>query len=140
LLRGIRDERELVNRLWQYGFAVVRAPASGSATKMARPDIIAGNSRLGLQLALEAKTTWKNAIYISKQSIDQLLEFAKRFGCQPMLAIKFKGFKKISWIFIPPQKLKPTKTGNYKITRRQALLSGKPLDAFIKEAAKKESP
>lgn len=131
-MRGIRDERELVNKLWQHGFAVLRAPASGSATKMMRPDIIAGNAQLNLQLAIEVKTTWDKVIYITRESIDQLVTFAKRFGCQPILAIKFKGFRKVSWIFIPPKKLKITDAGNYKITRGDALHVGKDLDSFAR--------
>lgn len=131
-MRGISDERELVNRLWQNGFAVLRAPASGSATKMMRPDIIAGNAQLSLQLAIEVKTTWNNVLYITRESIDQLVAFAKRFGCQPILAVKFKGFRKVSWIFIPPEELKITRAGNYKITREDALQVGKDLDSFVR--------
>ncbi len=132
LIKGIRDERELVNRLWEYGFAVFRAPASGSATKQPRPDIIAGNSELGLQMAIEVKTTWNKVLYVSKESVGQLTVFAKRFGCQPILAIKFKGQRKHPWIIISPKKLKTTDQGNYKVTFRSALLTGVDLEIFVK--------
>lgn len=131
-MRGIRDERELVNKLWRYGFAVLRAPASGSATKMIRPDIIAGNAQLGLQLAIEVKTTWNKVIYITRESSEQLVAFAKRFGCKPIFAIKFKGGRKVSWIFIPPGKLKITGAGNYKITHGNALHVGVDLDSLTR--------
>ena len=131
-MRGIRDERELVNKLWRHGFAVLRAPASGSATKMMRPDIIAGNAQISLQIAIEVKTTWNKVLYVARESIDQLVAFAKRFGCQPILAVKFKGFRKVSWIFIPPEALKITGAGNYKITREDALQVGKDLDSFVR--------
>ena len=131
-MRGISGERELVNKLWQNGFAVLRAPASGSATKMMRPDIIAGNAQISLQIAIEVKTTWNKVLYITRESIDQLVAFAKRFGCQPILAVKFKGFRKVSWIFIPPEELKITGAGNYKITREDALQVGKDLDSFVR--------
>lgn len=42
---GIREERDLANKLHQYGFAVIRSPASDGATKMPRPDIIAGGKK-----------------------------------------------------------------------------------------------
>jgi Holliday junction resolvase len=132
LIRGIRDERELVNRLWKYGFAVLRSPASGSATKFPRPDIIAGNSELRLQLAIEVKTAWGKTIYISKESFDQLTAFAKLFGCQPVFALKFKGQRKHPWIIISPKKLKATDQGNYKVTLRSALLTGIDLENFVK--------
>lgn len=131
-MRGIRDERELVNKLWLHGFAVLRAPASGAATKMMRPDIIAGNAQISLQLAIEVKTTWNKVIYITRESIDQLVAFAKRFGCQPILAIKFKGLRKVSWIFIPPEKLKITDAGNYKITCGDALHVGRDLNSLAR--------
>lgn len=133
MIKGVRDERELVNRLWKHGFAVFRAPASGSATKLPRPDIIAGSSKLGLQLAIEVKTTWDKVLYISRESVDQLTVFAKRFGCQPVLAIKFKGQRKHPWILIPPKKLKATDQGNYKLTFRNALLTGVDLEEFVKK-------
>ena len=133
MLRGIRDERELVNRLWKYGFAVLRSPASGSATKFPRPDIIAGNSELNLQLAIEVKTTWNKTIYIAKESFDQLIAFANLFGCQPVFALKFKGKRKHPWIIVSPKKLKATDQGNYKVTFRSALLTGSDLEVFVKE-------
>lgn len=132
MVRGISDERELVNEFWRHGFAVLRAPASGSATKMVRPDIIAGNAQLGLQLAIEVKTSWNKVIYIKRESIGQLVEFAKRFGCRPILAIKFKGIRKVSWIFIPPRKLQITNSGNYKITSSNALQVGRDLDSLVR--------
>jgi len=42
---GIREERDLANKLHQYGFGVIRSPASGGATKIPRPDIIAGSKK-----------------------------------------------------------------------------------------------
>lgn len=131
-MRGIGDERELVNKLWRYGFAVMRAPASGSATKMMRPDIIAGNAQLSLQFAIEVKTTRNKVIYITKESVDQLVEFAKCFGCEPILAIKFKGFRKGSWIFVSPRKLEITGAGNYKISQRDALRVGVDLESLAR--------
>jgi len=41
--KGDRRERELVNRLDDAGFAVMRAPASGGATQRELPDVLAGN-------------------------------------------------------------------------------------------------
>ncbi|MEM0326303.1 MAG: Holliday junction resolvase, partial [Desulfurococcaceae archaeon] len=40
--RGFFHERDLVRRLWEHGFAVIRAPASGSRVKhVVYPDIVA---------------------------------------------------------------------------------------------------
>ncbi|MEM1828904.1 MAG: Holliday junction resolvase, partial [Desulfurococcaceae archaeon] len=35
-VKGFSHERDLVRRLWEYGFAVMRAPASGSKAKRVR--------------------------------------------------------------------------------------------------------
>ncbi|PSP40299.1 nucleoid-structuring protein H-NS [Halobacteriales archaeon QH_6_64_20] len=42
--KGDRRERELVNELDEAGFAVMRAPASGSATDRELPDVLAGRA------------------------------------------------------------------------------------------------
>ena len=85
-MRGAQDERELVRLLWERGFAVIRAPASGSSTKMPRPDIIAGSSERKIQFAIEVKTTHNKNLYIQHESISQLVNFACLFGCQPIVA------------------------------------------------------
>jgi Holliday junction resolvase len=131
-MRGIQAERNLVRQLWKKGFAVMRAPSSGSSTKMDRPDIIAGNKIKGLQFAIEVKTTVKECLYIKEKSIKQLVEFSQRFGCQSILAIKFKGRRR-NWIFIKPDQLSFTPSLNYKITFRNALRLGIDFKTLIKE-------
>ena len=55
--KGSAEERELVHKLWDRNFAAMRAPASGGATKIPLPDVIAGNGKI--YLAIEVKTTKK---------------------------------------------------------------------------------
>ena len=45
---GSREERDLLNSSGDNGSAVLRAPASGGATKKPLPDVIAGNGRIYL--------------------------------------------------------------------------------------------
>ncbi|MEM3736734.1 MAG: Holliday junction resolvase Hjc [Candidatus Bathyarchaeia archaeon] len=123
--RGVAEERELVHRLDTLGFAVLRAPASGSRTKLDRPDLVAGG--YGVHLALEVKTSSRPTLYISKITIDQLSRFAQRFGATPYLAVKFKHQHK-GWVLIDPKKLARTKTG-YKLTLKEALKVGLRLEA-----------
>lgn len=133
MVKGIREERELVQLLWKRGFAVIRAPASGASTRMSRPDIIAGNSERGVQFAFEVKTTHDEKLYISRESVSQLIDFSRRFGCQPVLAIKFKG-RGMSWLFINPQSLTITPGLNFKITLKEALQRGMDFKTLIKES------
>ncbi|MCX8176564.1 MAG: Holliday junction resolvase Hjc, partial [Candidatus Bathyarchaeota archaeon] len=125
--RGINEERELVHKLDNLGFAVLRAPSSGSRTKLDRPDIVAG--RKGLYLAIEVKSTRKNVIYITSVSIKQLIRFSEKFGAKPFIAAKFKK-KGIGWRLIEPEKLE--NTGKYyRLTLNQLLSEGKDLEAII---------
>jgi len=130
--RGIDDERSLVNLLYAKGFAVIRAPASGAATKMPRPDIIAGKRVKGLQYAIEAKTTHERILYAAKESISQLLLFADTFGCKPLLAVKFKGRRR-SWLFLHPSQLSQTKGENYRLSYDDALAHGMDLKTIAGE-------
>ena len=132
MTRGISDERSLVKLLWNKGFAVMRAPASGSSTKMPRPDIVAGKSAKNLQFAIEVKTTHEEVLYIARESISQLAEFAERFGCQPIVALRFKNRVK-SWIFVHPQQLMVTPALNYKITYLEAQRVGMDFKTLIGE-------
>lgn len=139
MVKGIREERELVQLLWKNGFAVLRAPSSGSSTHMPRPDIIAGDSERGVQFAFEVKTTHSETLYISHESAGQLVEFARVFGCQPIIAIRFKG-SGASWIFVEPQILALTPAQNYKITLKEALQRGMDFKSLIKESKQTRLP
>ncbi len=130
MTRGIDAERSLVNILWKNGFAVMRAPSSGSATKRPLPDIIAGSKKRGLQFVIEVKTTRLETLYVNYDSIHQLLEFSQTFGCEPYLAIRFRGLSR-NWIFIRPSQLQITKGKNYKITLMEAMATGIDLKTFI---------
>ncbi|HIH77893.1 MAG TPA: Holliday junction resolvase [Halobacteria archaeon] len=115
--KGTDSERELVNMLWRAGFAAIRSPASGAATKNPLPDIIAGNGKR--YLSIEVKSSSKDRFYIKKDDIKDLVTFSKRFGAEPYLGVKFNGEK---WVFAPvdpldgiTQILSVTKDGNVRI-------------------------
>ena len=121
--KGSTEERDLVHKLWDKGFAAMRAPASGGATKKPLPDVLAGNSKI--YLAIKVKTTTKDKIYIDSPQIDSLVEFSDIFGATPYLGMKFKYTK---WLFLSPDILEKTKNGNYKITKDYSLEKGLELD------------
>ena len=102
--KGTKYERELVNLFWEAGFGVIRAPTSGGATSRALPDIVAGNGRV--YYAIEVKVRKKLPVYISREQVGELLEFSKRFGAKPIIAIKLP-YK--PWRFIPVHMLKEGK-------------------------------
>ena len=139
LPKGIDAERNLVKLLWQKGFAVMRAPASGSASKRPLPDLIAGSRKRCLQLVIEVKTTRSKTLYIENESVSQLVEFAQTFGCEAFLAIKFKGRER-GWSFLKPEQLQVTKGQNYKITLKDALTTAIDLKTLIGEGKQTRLP
>ncbi len=112
--RGFAHERDLVRKLWEKGFAVIRAPASGAkARRYAVPDIVA--IRQGVVLAFEVKTIHdERPVYIPKHQVDKLLEFTKRAGGKPYIAVKIIGVT--GWRFIPVEELEETRGGNYRVS------------------------
>ena len=109
-------ERMLVNRLWENGFAVMRAPSSSGTSKMPRPDILAGCAKKDLMLVLEVKTCRQDVFYVQEPQIKGLLEFAKRIGGKAFLAVKFVG-KRTDFMFLPvPEGLVKSKGDSYRIS------------------------
>ncbi|NPD88043.1 MAG: Holliday junction resolvase [Asgard group archaeon] len=114
--RAADYERVLVNRFWESGFAVMRAPSSSGTSKMPRPDVFAGSAERNLLLALEIKTSRQDVFYVQKEQIDGLIEFANRIGGRPYLAVKFVG-KRMDFLFLSvPDSLTESKGESYRIS------------------------
>lgn len=111
--RGYRAERELVVKLWRRGFAVMRAPASGSKVKRAMyPDVVA--IKRGRVAVFEVKSrSREEAIYLDRDQVEKMVEFAERAGGKAFVAIKIPGR---DWIFIPVERLELTRSA-YKVGR-----------------------
>ena len=101
--KGSREERELVNMLWEADCAAMRAPASGGATKKPLPDV-------------------------NSQKIDALCEFSDIFGAKPYVGAKFKREK---WRFVGINDLVKTKKNNYRLDKDLAFLKGIELEEMI---------
>jgi len=118
-----RRERELVNRLDEAGFAVMRAPASGSATERELPDVLAGDSETFY--AIEAKSSAGNPIYLTGEEVEALVFFARNFGAKPRIGARFD---REDWYFFHPSDCHVTDGGNYRIKKETALESGTDFD------------
>ncbi len=92
--KGLDAERELVRMFWDNGWAAVRVAASG-AIKWPAPDVLAGNSLR--KFAIESKVTKDTKQYFSKKEIQELKEFAKLFGTEAWVAVKFN---RLDWYFL----------------------------------------
>lgn len=136
--RAADYERVLVNRFWDYGFAVMRAPSSSGTSKMPRPDVFAGSAEKGMLLAIEIKTSRQEVFYIQEEQIQGLVEFAKRLGAEPYVAVKFVG-KRMDFIFLSvPESLTQSKGGSYRITVENLISKGTDFYSLIGEEKHKD--
>ena len=108
--KGSRTEMELFHMLWQVGFATLRCAGSGS-TPMPCPDLIAGNGNR--VLAIECKSGKKGKRYIDNQQIKELKEFARKFGAEPWIGMRYDN---LEWFFLNPDDLDRSKGGNYAVS------------------------
>lgn len=120
--KGDRRERELVNLLDDAGFAVMRAPASGSATTRELPDVLAGD---GTEFyAIEAKSSAGDPIYLDGEEVYALVYFSRNFGAKPRVGVRFD---REDWYFFHPDDLHQTDGGNYRVKKETALAEGTDL-------------
>jgi len=113
--KGSRYERELVQKFWDAGFGVMRAPTSGGATSRALPDIVAGNGKV--YYAIEVKMKKELPIYIREEQVEEIKEFSRRFGAKAFIAVKLP-YKE--WRFVPVELL--SKNGkNYRVSEEEYL-------------------
>jgi Holliday junction resolvase len=119
--KGDRRERELVNELDGAGFAVMRAPASGSATERELPDVLAGDAETFY--AIEAKSSAGDPIYLDGEEVEALLFFARNFGAKPRIGVRYD---REDWYFFHPgdENVHVTDGGNYRIKKETALAHG----------------
>ncbi|SEH36576.1 holliday junction resolvase [Halopenitus malekzadehii] len=124
--KGDRRERELVNALDEAGFAVMRAPASGSATERELPDVLAGNGERFY--AIEAKSSAGDPIYLDGEEVEALLFFSRNFGAKARIAVRFD---REDWYFFHPGDLYTTDGGNYRVKKETALADGTDFAEFV---------
>ena len=129
--KGDRRERELVNELDAADFAVMRAPASGSATERDLPDVLAGNG--DNFYAIEAKSSAGDPIYLSGEEVESLIYFARNFGAKARIAVRFD---REDWYFFHPGDLYTTDGGNYRVKKETALADGVDFTEFVGDSRK----
>lgn len=101
--KGTNFERELLDELWNRGFAAIRVAGSG-AMSYPSPDIVASNGKK--ILAFEVKMRRNLPLYLKKDDLEELLVFSKIFGAEAYFAVKI-AYK--SWRFFRADKLESLK-------------------------------
>jgi len=133
--KGVRVERELANKFWQLGFAVVRSGSSGGGVrKRFAPDLVV--MRNGKIAVLEVKYRSKDSrVQLDIDRIYKLREFANRAGAKAYIAVKFSNEQ---WRFVSieqiTQLLENGNNGNSKyiyLTREYVTKNGLTLREFV---------
>jgi Holliday junction resolvase len=122
--KGSNAERDLVKTFWKTGWAAVRVAGSGSS-HYPSPDILVG--REGRRLAIEAKITSDEKKYFPQDEINQLNYFARTFGAEAWVAVKFNS---TPWAFFSLEDLQET-TKSYVISKNDIALKGLSFDELI---------
>ncbi len=127
--KGIAAERQLVNKFWQNDYAAIRVPASGAGSKnFPKPDIVVGNGQK--YYAFEVKTTNQDKLYLRDDEIEELISFSDTFGCEPLVAVRFKK-KTREWLFFKIPDLRRTTSGNYAINYDEDFLKGMKFNSLL---------
>ncbi len=124
--KGSSRERELVDMFWDAGFGVVRAPASGSATERPLPDLVAADGER--TIAVEAKSSGDDSVYIDGGEAEELIEFSSRFGARARIGVRFD---REDWYFFHPGDLHVTRGGNYRVKLETALQEGEDFQELL---------
>ena len=124
--KGIAGERELVHLFWDTKeWACHRIAGSGSS-RYPSPDLLASNNIR--KLAIECKTIKADSLYIPKEEIRSLMEFARMFGAEAWLATKFNSK---DWLFFTMDDLKET-DASYSVNIELGKLKGLLFEELIK--------
>lgn len=127
--KGIEAERELANKLWDMGWAVIRGPASGAgARKRYQPDLVAALD--GYIAVMEVKRGEAGKpLYLDPGQVVNLAEWARRAGGEAYIAVRLGGGE---WRLHPVSSLKTTGRGRFKIERPEAGLQLRDLHEIVK--------
>ena len=112
-MTGSKYEREFARLLDDRDYAVMRSPASGSATERDQPDLFFG--RDGKRYAVELKTTDKDQAYFEAEEVSALRRFATRMDSFYLLGARFKG--DTTFYLFDPSDARRTPTEKYAVDR-----------------------
>jgi Holliday junction resolvase len=130
--KGARRERELVNALYERGWAVVRIPTPGAGTERELPDVWAMRDHPdapfeSVALAIEVKANADEYTALDADEVHDLTAFSTRAGptCLPVIATRPNRDR---WHFFPTVDLNERREG-YSVTK--AMYPGRGLEELL---------
>jgi len=125
--KGSNAERQLVKLFTEHGWRALRVAGSG-VNDDSPCDLIAG--KLGRKgFTIEAKSSKKSRIYITKTQIEDFMKFSLMLGLKPALAIKFNYQ---GWLFLNPRYLRDCGK-NWVISLEKSKKYGKRFSQFFEK-------
>lgn len=125
--KGSNAERELVKIFTAQAWRALRVAGSG-VNDDSPCDLIVG--KVGKRgYTIEAKSSKKSRIYITKSQIEDFILFSSMIGLKPVIAVRFN-YK--GWIFIHPENLEDT-GNNWVISLERAETHGLRFSQFFEE-------
>lgn len=121
--KGARSERELLNRLYENGWSVLRS--AGSGVNALGPDLIAVKDRN--MLAFECKAWEKNRLSIDPEAYEKLREWNENTKFPTYIAWRMNGR---GWFFVTLDELKQGERDR-SITRTRALEINRLFEAVV---------
>lgn len=123
--KGSKAERELLRLLTESGWRAVRVAGSG-VNDDSPCDLLA--AKIGKRgCTIEAKSSKKKIIYISKQQIEDFILFSSAIGLNPVIAARFNHE---GWLFLNPLDLRDS--GKYwALSLQTAKEKGQKLGQFF---------
>lgn len=123
--KGSKAERELLNLFTEQSWRAVRVAGSG-VNDNSPCDLIAAKSGKG-GYTIEAKSSKKTNIYITKEQISDFITFSHILGLTPIIALRFN---RQGWLFLDPKHLKDT--GKYfAVSLKTAIEKGDKFSQFF---------
>lgn len=130
--KGSRRERQLVNALYDAGWAAVRIPTSGAATDRELPDVFAmrghpSETWESMAIAVEVKANADEYAALNADEVHDLDAFVGRAGSS-CLALVATHPDRDRWHFWPTTELNERRSG-YSVTK--SMYPGRPLDSLL---------
>ncbi|MEI6731121.1 MAG: Holliday junction resolvase Hjc [archaeon] len=123
--KGSNAERELVKLFTENSWRAVRVAGSG-VNDESPCDIIAAKLGRGGH-TIEAKSSKKDSIYITKQQIEDFVLFSNILGLAPVIAVRFNYE---GWLFIRPEELRDSGK-SWVVSKKYAKEQGRKFSQFF---------
>ncbi len=121
--KGASAERELLNSLYDRGYAVIRA--AGSGVNALGPDLVVLKNNVAI--AFECKSGYKSGLSIEEEQYKKITEWAERTTFPIYVAWRIN---REGWFFILPSELRKTERHRV-ITPREARAINRSLEAVL---------